>query len=191
MPYHGSNSWVDFILWRKKKQKKKPSLWLSTKLKISKLAQRKQNWPWLLRWGAGFKDLKDLRKTFERLWPQTSGRGFKTQRVHTYITTGGEKLRSAVRCLPPPSSDLMEEGGSHTVLFSYKGSKGPSYPRRTDSVGQPSETEGYGQKEEELWEQKVPQDKRQVVVMCSWSWISVSWIESKFNKKVPERAELC
>lgn len=34
----------------------------------------------------------------------------------------------------------MEEGGSHTVLFSYKGSKGPSYPRRTDSVGRPSET---------------------------------------------------
>ena len=44
----------------------------------------------------------------------------------------------------------MEEGGSHTVLFSYKGSKGPSYPRRTDSVRRPSETEEYGQKEEEL-----------------------------------------
>lgn len=52
--------------------------------------------------------------------------------------------------LPPLSSDLREEGGSHTVLFSYKGSKGPSCPRRTDSVGRPSATEEYGQKEEEL-----------------------------------------
>lgn len=48
--------------------------------------------------------------------------------------------------LPPLSSDLREEGGSHTVLFSYKGSKGPSCPRRTDSVGRPSATEEYGQR---------------------------------------------
>lgn len=63
---------------------------------------------------------------------------------------GGEKVRSAARNLPPLSSDLMEEGGSHTVLFSYKGSKGPSYPHRMDSVGRPSETKEHGQKEEEL-----------------------------------------
>lgn len=47
--------------------------------------------------------------------------------------------RQLIQYLPPLSSDLREEGGSRTVLSSYKGSKGSSYPRKTDSVGLPSE----------------------------------------------------
>lgn len=49
--------------------------------------------------------------------------------------------RRLAQYLPPLSSDLREEGGSHTVLSSYKESKDSSYPHRKDSAGPPSETE--------------------------------------------------
>lgn len=76
----------------------------------------------------------------EKFWgslgPQTGGSGFKKNPAGPYLHNHG----GGVGNLPPLSSDLMEEGGSHTVLFSYKGSKGPSCPHRTGSVGRPSET---------------------------------------------------
>lgn len=140
VPYRGSNSWVDFILWRRRRRREKKNRF------DCQQNSKSANWLRENRTGRCDEELASniwriLRKLLKGCDPQTRGSGFKTERVWSSIATAGGGRRSAVQHLPPLSSDLMEEGGSHTVLFSYKGSKGPSYPRRTDSVGRPSETE--------------------------------------------------
>lgn len=68
--------------------------------------------------------------------------------------------RHFIQYLPPLSSDLREEGGSHTVLSSYKGSKDSSYPRKMDSVGLPSEVKRYEETRRGHVEKKRGKDKR-------------------------------
>lgn len=62
---------------------------------------------------------------------------YKADWVHCYVPTGGKS--QLLQYLPPLSSDRREEGGSHIVLSSYKGSIDSSYPHRTDFGGLPSE----------------------------------------------------
>lgn len=90
-------------------------------------------------------DCQQNSKSANWLGENRTGRGCFHEQLASK-SLGTLKVRSAVQHLPPLSSDLREEGGSHTVLFSYKGSKGPSCPRRTDSVGRPSATEEHGQR---------------------------------------------